>query len=255
MMEKQQAKNYRVTAREMPAEDVIRYFLMVFSGRENDATIGKEDRIALASSLGAEDQVLTHMILSIKPDARIFVLDTGKFHTETYEVMSATMKKYDFCYEVLFPKAEDVGEMERTCGPNLFYDSVESRKRCCNVRKVEPLTRILSTLDAWITGLRKEQAVTRRAIEKAEWDESNGLVKVNPLADWSEKDVWDYIKAHDIPYNKLHDQGFPSIGCEPCTRAVEPGEDIRAGRWWWERPGQRECGLHVVEGRLVRAGR
>ena len=240
----------------MTAEVTLRYFLTLFgSPKDAGSGNGPGDRVALASSLGAEDQVLTDMILSIKPDARIFVLDTGRLHPETYDLMAATIKKYHMCYEVFFPDARDVEEMESECGPNLFYESTENRKRCCNVRKVKPLRRVLSTLDAWITGLRREQAVTRGSVEKVEWDEGNGLIKISPLADWSEKDVWEYIKAHAIPYNKLHDEGYPSIGCAPCTRAIKPGEDLRAGRWWWETPEQKECGLHVVDGRLARKER
>jgi phosphoadenosine phosphosulfate reductase len=223
------------------AEENLRYFL-----EEND-------RIALASSLGVEDQVLTHMILSIRPDVRIFILDTGRFPGETYELIEETMKRYGMHYEILFPERADMEEMESLHGPNLFYAGIEQRKQCCFVRKVKPLRRILSTLDVWITGLRKEQAVTRNAIGKIMWDEANGLIKLNPLADWSEEQVWEYIKRNAIPYNKLHDRGYPSIGCAPCTRAVLPGEDVRAGRWWWETPEQRECGLHLVDGKLVRS--
>jgi phosphoadenosine phosphosulfate reductase len=229
------------------AEEILRHFLSAYSAGGRI-----KDRIALASSLGAEDQALTHMVLSIKPDARIFVLDTGRFHCETYELMAKTMKKYTMRYEVLFPEREDVEELESLYGPNLFYESIENRKKCCDVRKIRPLKRILSALDVWITGLRREQAVTRDSIARIEWDEGNGLIKLNPLADWSEKNVWDYIRKNDVPYNTLHDSGFPSIGCAPCTRAVAPGEDVRAGRWWWEKPEQKECGLHVVDGTLVR---
>ena len=231
------------------AEDILKYFLFIYS-KTNDAE--SKDRIALASSLGAEDQVLTHMVLSIKPDARIFVLDTGRFHSETYELMTETMKKYNMRYEVLFPERTDIEQLESEHGPNLFYESVENRKKCCESRKVKPLKRILSTLDVWITGLRRDQAVTRGTIGKVEWDRDNALIKLNPLAHWSEEDVWDYIRKHDIPHNKLHDQGFPSIGCAPCTRAIKVGEDIRAGRWWWETPEQKECGLHLVKGKLDR---
>ncbi|MHB8111462.1 MAG: phosphoadenylyl-sulfate reductase [Syntrophorhabdaceae bacterium] len=234
--------------KDMPAEEILRYFL----SRYADRTGTGKDRVALASSLGAEDQVLTHMVLSINPPTRIFILDTGRFHQETYDLIEATMKRYTMHYEIVFPERSDVEEMQCDLGPNLFYRSIDNRKRCCNVRKVRPLQRVLSTLDAWITGLRKQQAVTRGGIEKIEWDETNNLIKVNPLAEWSEEDVWEYIKQNDIPYNKLHDQGFPSIGCAPCTRAIKPGEDLRAGRWWWETPEQKECGLHVVDGRLVR---
>jgi phosphoadenosine phosphosulfate reductase len=246
-MKTEDGEKLAVTSKDMSAEDVLRYFVRLFSAHtESGPGDNEKDRIALASSLGAEDQVLTHMILSIKPDARIFVLDTGRFHAETYDLMAATMKKYDMLYEIVFPDSADVEVMERECGSKFFYDSVENRKRCCTVRKVRPLKRVLSTLDAWITGLRRERAVAGTSVEKVEWDRANGLVKVNPLVDWSEKDLWDYINRHDVPYNKLHDHGYPSIGCVPCTGAILVGEDLRAGRWWWETPEQKECGLHVV---------
>lgn len=229
-------------------DDILRYFFSAYAG---SSTKGKE-RIALASSLGAEDQVLTHMALSLHPAARIFILDTGRFHGETYDLIDATMKQYSMHYEVLFPEAADIEELESLHGPNSFYASVEQRKYCCHVRKVKPLKRVLSTLDVWITGLRKEQAVTRNTIEKIEWDEDNRIIKLNPLADWSEEQVWSYIREHSVPYNKLHDQGYPSIGCAPCTRQVLPGEDVRAGRWWWETPHQqKECGLHLSNGKLI----
>lgn len=247
-MNKEDVKELLARLNDKPAEEILKYLLGVYSANGSES----KAPIALASSLGAEDQVLTHMVLKIRRDARIFVLDTGRFHPETYDLMDRTMKRYGMHYEVLFPSTSDVEEMEGTQGPNLFYESIENRKKCCSVRKVKPLGRILSTLDVWITGLRKEQAVTRGNIGKVERDEANGLIKVNPLADWSEKDVWDYIKKHDVPYNKLHDQGYPSIGCAPCTRAVRAGEDLRAGRWWWETPEQKECGLHIVDGRLAR---
>jgi phosphoadenosine phosphosulfate reductase len=165
--------------------------------------------------------------------------------------MSRTMSQYKMKYEFLFPESADVEAMESQEGPDLFYESVEKRKKCCFVRKVKPLGRVLSTLDVWITGLRRQQAVTRNALDKIEWDEGNGLIKLNPLADWSEERVWAYIKKHQIPYNKLHDAGYPSIGCAPCTRAVKPGEDLRSGRWWWETPEQKECGLHLINGKLT----
>ncbi|OPY68795.1 MAG: Thioredoxin-dependent 5'-adenylylsulfate reductase [Syntrophorhabdaceae bacterium PtaU1.Bin034] len=264
-MKKEDIENLARTFKKKSAEEILRHFLSAYSVKQGTNGSGKEksaperstpgDRIALASSLGAEDQVLTHMVASIKPDARIFILDTGRFHPETYDLIDQTMKRYGIRYQILFPATRDVEEMESLYGPNLFYESIENRKKCCAIRKVKPLRRILSTLDTWITGLRKDQAVTRGTIEKIEWDEANGLIKLNPLADWSEKDVWDYIRKHDIPYNTLHDQGFPSIGCAPCTRAVLPGEDVRAGRWWWETPEQKECGLHLTGGRLVRRNR
>ncbi len=210
------------------------------------------DKIAQSSSLGAEDQVITDMIVKINPEARIFTIDTGRLPQETYDTITETMKKYGMKYEVLFPESGDVEEMERNLGPNLFYESIEKRKLCCEVRKIRPLRKYLSTLDAWICGLRREQAISRTRTEKIGWDENFSLVKLNPLADWSENDVWDYIRENNVPYNKLHDKGYPSIGCAPCTRAVKPGEQLRAGRWWWEESEKKECGLHVVNGKIKR---
>ena len=201
--------------------------------------------LKLASSLGAEDQVLTHMLLQIDPRARIFVLDTGRLHQETYDLMARTMSRYDMRYEVLFPDAQAVQEMVAGEGPNLFYASVAGRQRCCAVRKVEPLGRALADAAAWVTGLRREQSPERGATPAVEWDAAHGALKANPLAEWSEAQVWDYLRGHGVPYNVLHDQGFLSIGCAPCTRAVEPGEPARAGRWWWEQGTAKECGLHV----------
>ena len=204
-----------------------------------------KDDIRLASSLGLEDQVLTHMVLNARPSTPIFILDTGRLNQETYEVMQRTMSTYKMTYEVYFPKSESVESMISKKGPNSFYDSIENRKECCNIRKVEPLSRALSECKAWFTGLRRAQSITRQQLPVVEWDSDHNIVKVNPLAMWSQTDVTDYISAHSIPYNVLHDKGFPSIGCEPCTRAIEPGDDIRSGRWWWETPDQKECGLHV----------
>ena len=202
-------------------------------------------RIALASSFGAEDIVLIDMLTRIDRNARIFALDTGRLHGETYAVIEAIRERYGIGIEVLSPRPDAVEAMVREHGVNLFYRSVENRKACCRVRKVEPLGRALAGLDAWITGLRREQAVTRERARKVEIDtDHDGLVKVNPLADWSWGEVWAYIRAHDVPYNALHDQGYPSIGCAPCTRPVTPGEDLRAGRWWWEQDAAKECGLH-----------
>jgi phosphoadenosine phosphosulfate reductase len=209
------------------------------------------DRVVLASSLSIEDQVLTHMLCAVQAQPRIFTLDTGRLFPETYETMERTMQRYGFRYEVLAPDTRELEEMVRTHGPNLFYQSVELRKLCCAVRKIHPLRRVLATADAWLCGLRGEQSVTRRSVEQVEWDEAFGLCKINPLIEWTEAQVWDYIRDNDIPYNALHDQGYPSIGCAPCTRAVQPGQDIRAGRWWWENPEHKECGLHVQDGKIV----
>ncbi|MGE4170155.1 MAG: phosphoadenylyl-sulfate reductase [Candidatus Margulisiibacteriota bacterium] len=203
--------------------------------------------LLLASSLGVEDQVLTDMLVKLNPKARIFVLDTGRLHQETYEVMGLTQAKYSIRHEVYFPDAAAVEALVRQKGPNSFFESVENRKECCHIRKVEPLKRALSGAKAWITGLRREQAVTRTTLPKVEWDEAHGLIKLNPLADWTTEQVWDYVKTHDVPVNYLHKQGYPSIGCAPCTRAIKPGEDLRAGRWWWENPDGKECGLHVQD--------
>ena len=203
-------------------------------------------RIALASSFGAEDVVLIDMMAKINPKARVFTLDTGRLNQETYDVMDKIRQKYGIFLEIMFPKHEAVEEMVRTKGLNLFYESIENRKLCCGIRKVDPLNRALATVSAWMTGLRRQQAVTRTAVAKVEIDNSHGgIVKINPLADWTSDQVWDYIRKNQVPYNALHDRDYPSIGCQPCTRAVKPGEDERAGRWWWETPEQKECGLHV----------
>jgi phosphoadenosine phosphosulfate reductase len=202
--------------------------------------------VSLACSFGAEDVVLIDMVLKVNPEARIFVLDTGRLHQETYDVLDRCRVKYGIEFEVFNPDTVLLQELLRSKGTNSFRTSIENRKECCGIRKVEPLRRALAGQKAWITGLRREQAVTRLSLAKVENDEVHGgILKLNPLADWTESQVWDYIRANDLPYNALHDQGFPSIGCAPCTRAVQPGEDIRAGRWWWEDPTNKECGLHV----------
>ena len=201
-------------------------------------------KIVFASSLGAEDQVITEMIAGIDKRVKIFTLDTGRLFPETYETLERTTNRYGMPIEVFFPNAEHVEAMVRSRGINLFYETVENRKLCCHVRKIEPLTRAFAGMDAWICGLRREQSVTRQDMKIVECDDQNKLIKINPLIDWTETQVWHYIKEKNIPYNKLHDQGFPSIGCQPCTRAIQPGEDIRAGRWWWESPQNKECGLH-----------
>lgn len=202
------------------------------------------DSLALASSLGAEDQVLTDMILSYKPDTTIFTLDTGRLHPETYQLIEKTNLRYGIYITVYFPDTKRIEELTRSKGMFSFYESVEARKECCAIRKTEPLRRALEGLIIWITGLRREQAITRQSMKLLEWDETHNLIKYNPLIEWSEDDVWSYIHEHNVPYNKLHDKGFPSIGCVPCTRAVKEGEDIRSGRWWWENPEHKECGLH-----------
>ena len=203
-------------------------------------------KIALASSFGAEDVVLIDILAKLDPKIRIFTLDTGRLNEETYEVMDKIRRKYQISIESYFPDFQKVEKLEREKGFYSFRESVENRKECCAIRKVEPLNRALKGLDAWITGIRREQSVTRTTIRKIEKDEGHeGLIKINPLADWSQEDVWNYIKKNSVPYNRLHDLGYPSIGCSPCTRAIKSGEDIRAGRWWWENPEHKECGIHV----------
>ncbi len=220
-----------------------------FEGKEPQALLNYlfetyGDRVALASSLGLEDQALTDMWVKVDKKARIFTLDTGRFFPETYNLIDKTNLTYDIKMEVFFPERKGVEEYVRKNGINAFYESIELRHACCACRKLEPLKRALSTLDVWICGLRKGQSVTRKEERLVEWDKNNNLIKVNPLIDWTEEQVWDYIHRHHVPYNPLHDKGFPSIGCQPCTRAVKTGEDIRSGRWWWEDPDHRECGLH-----------
>jgi phosphoadenosine phosphosulfate reductase len=226
------------------AQEILKWALDTFGSR-----------IGLASSFGAEDVVVIDMMVKINKDkTKVFTLDTGRLNQETYDVMDAIRSKYGIKLDVYFPEQKEVEDMVRTRGMNLMYDSVENRKLCCEIRKVHPLNRALSGLDGWITGLRRQQASTRATTKKVELDASHGgIVKVNPLADWTEDMVWDYIHKNNVPYNKLHDAGFPSIGCEPCTRAIKPGEDPRAGRWWWEDAAQKECGLHFdpTKGKLT----
>ena len=203
-------------------------------------------RLAKASSFGAEDSVLVHMMTRINPRARFFTLDTGRLHPETYDVMDRLEKAYNIRFEVQFPDAGEVSEMVQQKGINLFYHSVENRLLCCGIRKVNPLGRILATLDGWITGIRHDQTSAREAASYVEIDHKhNGIIKVNPLLDWTHDDVQNYIRKNDIPYHPLLDQGFPSVGCAPCTRHVGPGEDPRSGRWWWESREQKECGIHT----------
>ncbi|MDP1559554.1 MAG: phosphoadenylyl-sulfate reductase [Nitrosomonas sp.] len=201
--------------------------------------------VALANSLGAEDMVLMDIIDRYKLDMEIFSLDTGRLPQETYDLMQAVRTRYSITLRIYFPNVKQIEEYVSQYGVNGFYDSVDLRKRCCHIRKVEPLRRALLGKRAWITGMRHEQAATRISLKQSAYDMDNRMHKFNPLLEWSHAEVWEYIKMYDVPYNKLHDHFYPSIGCAPCTRAVTPGEDIRAGRWWWETPETKECGLHV----------
>lgn len=214
-------------------EEILSYILSDHKGK-----------VAFGSSLGAEDQVLTDMIVKIDKSVKIFTLDTGRLFPETYDLIDITNKKYGISLDVCFPDSAQVEQMVKEKGINLFYESKENRKLCCNIRKIQPSQRALAGMEIWITGIRKDQTISRFFNSFIEWDENYKLLKVNPLLNWNEKQVWEYIRINDVPYNVLHDKSFPSIGCQPCTRAVMPGEDIRAGRWWWEEPEHKECGLH-----------
>jgi phosphoadenosine phosphosulfate reductase len=200
------------------------------------------ERAAIASSFGVEDVVLIDLAALHAPRLAVFTLDTGRLPPETYEVMEQVRRRYGIRIESVFPERTAVEKLECEKGFFSFRGSVEERKECCAIRKLEPLSRALAGRAAWVTGLRREQSPTRAAVEIVEI--GSGLLKLNPLAGWSEAQVWKYARERQVPVNALHEQGYPSIGCAPCTRAVAPGEDVRAGRWWWESPEHKECGLH-----------
>ncbi|MCF8302074.1 MAG: phosphoadenylyl-sulfate reductase [Bacteroidales bacterium] len=217
-----------------PAEDILEFFLQQY-----------KDKVIFSTSLGAEDQVITRMIATIDKDCRIITLDTGRLPQETYDTIHFTNNRYGINIEIFFPANKQVEEMVNERGINLFYESVENRKLCCHIRKIVPLKRAMKGMKLWISGLRRSQSVTRQENQLLEWDEQFQILKLNPLIEWQEEDVWNYIEEHQVPYNKLHDQGYRSIGCAPCTRPVSKFEDVRAGRWWWEQPEHKECGLHI----------
>ena len=226
-------KKLNEQSKTLSEEEIVRLAYKEFSGRIN-----------FASSFGEEDQVITDIISKAQPDFEIFTLDTGRLFPETYSLIEKTQKRYPMSIKVFYPDTENLEEMIRAKGINLFYDSIDARKLCCGVRKVEPLKRALKNVDAWMCGLRQEQSVTRTSLEIFSWDEFNQKVKVAPLAKWSLEDVRNYIDKNFVDVNPLHEKGFVSIGCSPCTRAVQEGEDVRSGRWWWEDPEKKECGLH-----------
>jgi phosphoadenosine phosphosulfate reductase len=227
------AEKLNVEMKGKSAEEIIRWA---------DRTFGSD--IKFASSFGAEDVVVLDMIAKVAPGLPVFTLDTGRLHDETYDVMERVRVRYGTKLETMFPDRDAAEKLMRDKGYYSFRESVDLRRECCGIRKVQPLKRALSEVKAWMTGLRSDQAVTRGDTPAVEWDEGNSIIKVNPLIEWTNDQVWEYIKANDVPYNQLHDRGFPSIGCAPCTRAIQPNEDIRAGRWWWEMPENKECGLH-----------
>jgi phosphoadenosine phosphosulfate reductase len=203
-------------------------------------------KIVFSTSFGWEDQVITHIIFANRLPIKVFTLETGRLFPETYYVWNRTMEIYGQPIHAYYPQSELLEQMVSAKGPNSFYESVENRKECCGIRKIEPLKRALAGNNCWVTGIRAEQSEGRQLMDNVEWDEQNQLVKFHPIYSWTLDEVKDYIKLYNIPYNSLHDKGFPSIGCAPCTRAVQPGEDFRAGRWWWEDTSKKECGLHEV---------
>lgn len=215
------------------AQEIVSFFLKEMG-----------ERITFGTSLGAEDQVITHMLHQDGSKFKIFTLDTARLFPEVYDLIDLTNKRYKISIDIFFPEPEEVEKMVSENGINLFFDSIENRHLCCQIRKLNPLKRALIGREAWFTGLRRAQSVTRTDMQIVEYDANSGMLKINPLIDWSEEDVWDYINLHKIPFNPLHKKGYPSIGCQPCTRAIMDGEDVRAGRWWWENPDTRECGLH-----------
>jgi phosphoadenosine phosphosulfate reductase len=204
-------------------------------------------KVIFSTSFGWEDQVISHMIFANKLSIKVFTLETGRLFPETYYVWNRTLEMYDANIHAYYPQAAAVEQMVSSKGPSSFYESVENRKECCGIRKLEPLKRALAGNDVWITGIRADQSANREDMHNVEWDEGNNLVKFHPIFEWSLDEVKEYIKVNNVPYNPLHDKGFPSIGCAPCTRAVQPGEDFRAGRWWWEDQSKKECGLHSTD--------
>jgi phosphoadenosine phosphosulfate reductase len=231
-------------------EPVISEIISFVSGKSAEETLAAlagryKNAVIFSSSLGLEDQVITHMIYSNNIPIKIFTIDTGRLFPETYKVLYDTNEFYNKKIEIFFPQAEHVQNLVNTKGPFSFYESVENRKECCYYRKVEPLNRALKGTACWVTGIRAEQSSNRQNVEQFEWDVQHGVIKYHPLLSWTTGDVKAYIKQYNIPYNTLHDKGFISIGCAPCTRAVKEGEDFRAGRWWWEDNSKKECGLHI----------
>jgi phosphoadenosine phosphosulfate reductase len=208
------------------------------------AALRRFGRLIYSNSLGAEAMVLTDVIWSHLPEIEVFSIDTGRLYEETYELLEKLQRRYQRRVRLVYPDAQALEALVAAQGVNGFYHSLEARLDCCRIRKVEPFKRAIAGFPAWVTGVRREQSAGRASSQSVEWDTQHGLYKVSPLLDWSEADVWQYIRARGLPYNPLHDRQFPSIGCSPCTRAVQPGESRRAGRWWWEQPESRECGLH-----------
>lgn len=233
----------------MGGEELVNYLISVLQGKDiiqkiNYLTKNYCDKVIFTTSFGYEDQVITDMIFKNDLPVQVITLDTGRLFEETYKVWRSTVERYGKAVEVFFPPGDKVEKMLIEKGPFSFYESIENRKECCYIRKVIPLKRALKDNVIWITGLRTAQSENRSSLYEFEWDRNNDIVKYNPLLEWKLDDVKQYVRQHNVPYNILHDKGFVSIGCEPCTRAVKPGEDFRAGRWWWEQSSGKECGLH-----------
>ena len=208
------------------------------------AAVAEHGRVVYSNSLGAEAMVLTDVIWTHVPAIEMFSIDTGRLHQETYDLLERLERRYQRKLRMVYPDAQRLERLAACHGVNGFYHGLEARLACCEARKVEPFARAIAGFDAWVTGVRREQSATRAQAAPVEWDRQHGLYKLSPLLEWSEAEVWQYIRTHKLPYNVLHDRQFPSIGCAPCTRAIQPGESRRAGRWWWEQPESRECGLH-----------
>lgn len=230
----EQVRKWRTDLEILSFEEQFDYVLQLFNPQD----------VVLASSLSIEDQVLTHRFVQANQQARVFFLDTGRHYEQTYKTLKESREFFGIKYEVYAPPTQELEAFLNENGPNSFYDSVELRKKCCHIRKVIPLQRVLSTAKLWITGVRREHSANRQEVDLLEWDAVNGLYKFNPLVLWKLEDVEAYIKQYQLPINPLHHEGFPSIGCAPCTRKVLPGEDPRRGRWWWEDTSHNECGLH-----------
>lgn len=239
----EQLNTYRAQIKGLNVSETLKWVIETFP-----------NQWTFANSMGAEDQVIHDMLCKLTPSPDIFTLDTGRLPYETYDCLAKTNQKYGIPIKVMFPDQSETEQMVNKFGPNLFYESIENRKLCCTVRKINPLKRALNGKGIWICGLRQAQNITRADMELLDWDENFKLYKLNPLITWSSQEVWDYIHAHEVPFNALHSSHYPSIGCAPCTRPVKEGEDERSGRWWWEKPESKECGLHWKDGKLVRKG-
>ena len=226
------------------AHDILRWCYATFPA----------DRIKLSTSFGAEGMVVLHMLVDLVKTPRVFFIDTSRHCQETYDIWQQVVDKYGIAVESFAPDAEDLAKLQAVSGPNLFYQSVEQRKQCCHVRKVKPLQRALADTAAWIAPLRRSQSEARAGIEPVSFVPAHNVYKVCPLANWSEEDVWEYIRNNGVPYHALYDKGYPSIGCAPCCRPVRPAEESRASRWWWEKDSQKECGIHIADGKVRRTG-